>query len=171
MSKKIWGVLALLWVSPLLLAEESVREIELSVPLSGVVQQVLVEQGQSVKKGELLLKLDPRRYQIRLNYAEAALQEVEVEREDAELELTQQLELFERMVTTESDLKQAKRVMAKVQSKIAQRKALRDEAALNLEQTHLKAPVDGVVLKRYAEPGEVVSAHQYPSTLLLIGVK
>ena len=78
MSKKIWGVLALLWVSPLLLAEESVREIELSVPLSGVVQQVLVEQGQSVKKGELLLKLDPRRYQIRLNYAEAALQEVEV---------------------------------------------------------------------------------------------
>ena len=171
MCRKIWSLVVLLWWSLPLSAGESARHVELSLPVSGVVEQVLVDAGQSVKRGDTLLILDARRYQIQLNYAEAALQAVMVDLEDAELELSNQLDLFERMVTTESDLKEAKRVVAKVRAEILQQKALRDEALLNVEQTVLKAPRDGVILKRHAEPGEVHVIRDRATTLLLLGVE
>ncbi len=168
MSRKIGGLLVLL-LNFSVVAEEQGRTVELGLPLSGVVQQVLVTQGDPVKAGALLLKLDPRRYQYRLNRAQAVLQAAQVELEDVELELNNQLDLFERMVTTESELKRAKRAAARVRAAVAQREAERDEAALELELTTLKAPLDGVITERLAEPGEVISSH-HPATLLLLQV-
>lgn len=170
MSRKIWGVIALLLMGPLQ-AEEEGRSVALGMPLSGVVAQVLVEEGQQVTVGTVLLKLDPRRYQYQLQFAEAALKELQVEQEDLQIELEQQLELFERMVTTESDLKRAKRKAAVIEAKIAQKQALRDIAALDLERTTLKAPLDGIVSRRLAEPGMVVSQEGEPVTLLILKVK
>lgn len=168
MSRKMGGVVALLF-SFTVLAQEQGRMVELGMPLSGVVQQVLVTPGQQVKTGELLLKIDPRKYQYRLKRAQAALQVAQVELEDVELELNNQLDLFERMVSTESELKRAKRAAARVEAEVAQREAERDEAVLELEWTQLKAPLDGVISQRLAEPGEVVSSH-HPTTLLLLRV-
>lgn len=172
MNRKVIGPLVgLLGVlmNPMIHAQEQGRTIELALPLSGVVQQVLVEAGQRVQRGELLLKIDPRRYQYRLNRAEAALKAVQVEAEDMALELSDQLELYERMVTTESELKRVQRAAAKVDAQVAQRAAERDEAALDLEQTVLKSPLGGVVVQRLAEPGEVLSRH-HPAPVLLLQV-
>ncbi len=163
------GLLLSLLFNAVAFAEEQGRTVELSLPLSGVVQQVLVQQGDAVQQGQALLKIDARRYQLRLNRAEAALQAARVEAEDVAVELNNQLDLYERMVTTESDLKQAKRDAARADAVIAQRTAERDEAALDLEWTVLKAPLDGVIRQRLAEPGEVVSRH-HPTSLLLLQV-
>ncbi len=172
-------VVGLLWLflglSSVTSAQEAVSEsegrlVELSIPLSGVVHRVLVEAGQLVEQGEVLLKLDARRYQYRLNHAQAVIEEIQVELEDLELELNNQLELFERMVTTETELKRAKRRVAQARAQLAQRQALRDEAQLNLELTTLVAPINGVVAERYAEPGEVIS-EESPVPLLLLRVQ
>jgi RND family efflux transporter MFP subunit len=168
MSRNRAGLLMLLW-SLTAAAEGPERRIELGLPLDGVVQEVVVEAGQQVRQGAVLLRLDPRRYQFRLNHAEALLDASRVELEDVELELKNQIELFERMVTTESELKRARRAAARVRAEIAQHQAMRDEAALELEWTVLKAPLDGVVVERFAEPGEVISSH-HPATLLLLKV-
>ncbi len=171
MNSRVWSSVLLWGVSHWALADAPGRTVDLGVPLSGVVESVAVEVGEQVKAGQELLKLDARRYRIRLQYAEAALSEVEVDLSDAQLELDRQEELYERMVTTESDLKAAKRAVARIQAQIVQRRALRDEAQLDLERTVLKAPREGVVIERGAEPGEVVSGRDHPPVLIRLGVQ
>ncbi|MBT7308853.1 MAG: biotin/lipoyl-binding protein [Gammaproteobacteria bacterium] len=162
-------LLSLLLWSSLVKAEEAVASIRLSLPLSGVIQEVWVKQGDRVKQGARLLRLDPRRFQYRLAAAEANLQVAEADREDSRRILAEQIDLFERMVTTENELRSAKLTAARVDARIAELQAVRDEAALNLELSELRAPRDGTILQRLAQPGEVTIAEQQPPVLLLLG--
>lgn len=168
---KRWRALLLAALSFSVVAEQDpLTPVELSVPVSGVVKQVVVRVGEEVNAGQLMLRLDPRRFEIRLRGAEAALQEAEVELADAQRNLLNEEDLFERMVTTENDLRLAQQAVDRVRARIGQRQAARDEAALDLELSVLRAPQGGVVLERHAEPGEVVSARTHPPILLVLGV-
>ena len=168
---KRWGAVVLMTLSVSVTAEQvPLASVELAVPVSGVVQKVLVESGDSVEAGQLLLQLDPRRFEIRLRGAEAALQEMRVELGDAQRNLLNEEDLFERMVTTENALRLARQAVERIHAKIGQREAIRDEAALNLEFCALRAPQAGVIVERRAEPGEVVSSAIQPPVLLILGV-
>ncbi len=173
MNRVVLGVVVWLVASVAAAQEEAVqqRTVRLALPLSGVVESVLVEPGARVEKGQTLLRLDTRRYEIRLRAAEAGLNEIEVDLAEAALELSRQQELFERLVTTESDLNEAQRAVSRLKAQMIQREAVRDEALLDLERTVLNAPRDGVVLERRVEPGEVVSDQAAPQVLILLGVQ
>ena len=148
------------------LFDRPVTPIRLSLPVSGVVQEVLV------KVGATLLRLDPRRFQYQLAAAEAALRVAEADFEEAERDLNFQKELLERMVTTENEMRTARLNGVRAEAAVAALIAARDEARLNLELSELKAPKDGVVLERHYHPGEVInSEQQQPPLLIRFGVE
>ncbi|HIJ21936.1 MAG: efflux RND transporter periplasmic adaptor subunit [Gammaproteobacteria bacterium] len=154
------------------LFDRPVTPIRLSLPVSGVVQEVLVKVGDRVKKGATLLRLDPRRFQYQLAAAEAALRVAEADFEEAERDLNFQKELLERMVTTENEMRTARLNGVRAEAAVAALIAARDEARLNLELSELKAPKDGVVLERHYHPGEVInSEQQQPPLLIRFGVE
>ncbi len=171
MSRKVSVFLGMLLFSAIAQAESTPTPIALGIPLSGVVQQVMVEAGDRVESGQELLRLDPRRYQIRMRRAEAQLEQVEAELRLAEEELADEQDLFERLVTSERGLRDAQHRVATIRAQVEQRRAERDEAALDLELSVLRAPLAGVVLERRSSPGEVVSGSDHPQILILLGVE
>lgn len=147
------------------LAADSVR---LTTPVSGVVKAVFVEPGQRVKKGDKLLALDDVRFQAKLMEAEAGVTRAKQEAEDAEKDLKRAEELYARGVssTTELDAVKLRHVRAGASLKEAQARQI--IAQKNLDDTVLRAPFDGVVKSREAEPGMFVPAELNPPVLLIL---
>ncbi len=143
--------------------------VRLTTPVSGVVKEVYVQVGQRVKKGDKLLALDDTILKARVMEAEAGLAKVQQEADDANREFNRAQELYDRGVssTTEFDAAKLKHARATASAKEAEARLI--IAQKNLEYAVLKAPFDGVVKVREAEPGLYVPANLSPPTLIVLG--
>lgn len=120
----------------------SQEEVKLSFKIGGIVQRMLVKEGQFVKKGQLLARLESTEINAQVDQAQAAL-------EKADRDLTRGQSLYEDTVATLEqiqDLTTAKEV-AEATLKIA---------AYNQRYAEIYAPVSGRILNRMAEAGELV---------------
>lgn len=156
--------LSVLAATPLWAADR----IELTTRVSGVVDQVLVTVGQHVKKGKVLLQLDKTILQARLDEAAAEQTRAEADAEDSKLDLGRAQELFDRTVSSTTELNAAKLRDARVQAALAIASARRVIAQRNLSDTELKAPVDGTISAVPGAPGTVVTAECQPKTLVVM---
>lgn len=132
----------------------------LSSKVPGLITDVLIDENFKVHKGDVLAKIDERDY---IN----ARNELSSELDSAQAKLTQVQKNFRRnqnllkdraipqeeMDAAQSQFDEAKARVDAIQSKLAQ-------AELNLEFTKLRAPDDGTIGKKSAEPGMVVSTTQ-----------
>ena len=156
-----WGVLA---APPLLAADK----VELTTRVSGVVDQVLVKAGQSVKKGAILLRLDKTILQARFDEAVAEQARAQADEADAKREFDRAQELFNRTVSSTTELDAAALRQARAQATLSAATARRVIAQKNLDDAELKAPFDGVVGAVPGAPGTVVAADCQPKTLVIL---
>jgi RND family efflux transporter MFP subunit len=162
------------WGSPLALAVDVPavlqwsQRVELSTPVSGVVQAVNVEVGDRVRKGRVLLTLDPGRYRARVAASRGAVAKAAAEAAEAKRNLGRVQELYNRMVISTTELEQAQLRDARARGLLAETRARLQLEQRNLDDTVLRAPFDGVVLARQAQPGQAVAAGLRPQTLLVL---
>lgn len=133
------------------------EKVEIKSKVSGQVLKVFVDAGDKVKKGQLLLQLDPVDYQRQVARTEADVAAAKNALEFSELSLSRRENgLKERGVaqmdvdTAASDVR-AKKVA--VQTATVAYNAAEDQ----LRYTHIVAPMDGTVTERGIQPGEVVT--------------
>ena len=119
------------------------RSIALSFATLGTVEQVMVEEGQEVKKGDVLAKLVSRSYEDALAMAEANLNQAE--------DAYRRLEPMHRNGTL-ADVKMVEVETARQQARLAA-----SIARKNLDDTSLRSPVNGVIADRNVEPGASAS--------------
>lgn len=155
-----WGVLA----APQLWAAE---KIELTTRVSGVVDQVLVKVGQRVSKGTVLLRLHKTILQARLDEAAAEHARAQADEGDAKRELERAQEMFNRTVSSTSELDAALLRHVRAQAGLSAANARRVIAQQNLNDADLKAPLAGVVAGLPGGPGTVVTAECQPKTLVI----
>jgi len=150
--------------SPLWAADK----VELTTRVSGVVEEVLVKPGQRVKKGAVLLRLDRTALQARLDEATAEQARADADEADARRELERAEELFNRTVSSVSELEAAtlRHVRAKAALSVANARLI--IAKKNLGDAELKAPFSGVVSSVPGGPGTVVTADCQPKTLVIL---
>ena len=138
----------------------------LSLPVSGVIEEVAIAIGDRVEAGQRLLALDTRVYRAELRRAEAVLAEQQEVRAEARREWERARELFDRTVMSERDLQLAKNAMLAAEATYAAAQAARTRAAWELEMSVLKAPVTGRVVSLRAYPGQVVVSRDRAPALL-----
>lgn len=143
--------------------------VSLTTPVSGVVKEVYVQVGQKVKKGDKLLALDDTILRARVMEAEAGFLRVKHEAEDADRDLKRAQELYDRGVSSTTEFDNAKLRHARATANAREAEARLIMARKNLEDSVLKAPFDGVVKAREAEPGMYVPAQLDPPTLIVLG--
>lgn len=127
-------------------------EIKLSFRIAGPINEVYVDEGDFVKKGEIVAKIDPRDYKVQLQATEAKYKEVkaEVERITA---------LYKKDKVSENDYDKAVSGLKQITAKYnAHKNALAD--------TDLKAPFTGHINKIYFESGETVDAGMPVASLI-----
>jgi len=144
------------------------QRVELSTPVSGVVQAVNVEVGDLVKKGQILLTLDNTAYLARVAENKSEVTRLNAEVEEAKRDMARVQELYHRTVVSTTDLDQAKLRMVQSQSMLAEARARLRQNQKALDDTTLRAPFDAVVVIRQAEPGLSVAAGLKPQMLLTL---
>ncbi len=149
---------AWLVIGSLLTGAAQAADIELSTRVSGVVDEVFVKTGQSVKKGAVLLRLSKVIYQAQVDEANAEIERLRAEEAEAKRDLDRAQELYSRTVssTTELDSAKLRHIRAKSASTVAESRFT--IAKKNLADTELRAPFNGVVAAVPAAPGVVVVA-------------
>lgn len=143
-------------------------KVELTTRVSGVVDEVLVKPGQRVKKGAVLLRLGKTILQARLDEAVADHLRAQADEADAKREFERAQELYNRTVSSTSELEAATLRHARAQAGLTAAAARRAIARKNLEDAELRAPFDGVVSALPGGPGTVVTAECQPKTLVVL---
>ena len=144
------------------------ERVELTTRVSGVVEEVLVKSGQRVKKGAVLLRLDKTVLQAQLDEATAEQARAEADAGDARRELERAEELFNRTVSSTSEVEAATLRHARAKAALSGANARRVIAQKNLADAELKAPFNGVVKSVPGGPGTVVTADCQPKTLVIL---
>jgi len=122
------------------------EEANLMFDVAGIVTEILVKEGQKVTKGAVLAKLNPRDYQNRYDESKAQY-------ELAKVNLNRFAILLKSNTVSRSEYDQKL-----ADYKVAE--ASLDTAKKALEDTHIKAPYDGIIAKRFVEEHESVLAKQ-----------
>lgn len=144
------------------------EQVELTTRVSGVVEEVLVKPGQRVKKGAVLLRLDKTVLQAQLDEATAEQTRADADEEDAGRELERAEELFNRTVSSTSELEAATLRHARAKAALSAASARRVIAQKNLADAELRAPFNGVVRSVPGGPGTVVTADCQPKPLVVL---
>jgi RND family efflux transporter MFP subunit len=146
------------------------QELVLGAEVAGLrVAEVAVEEGDAVRQGQLLVRLEDAVPAAQLARAEAGLAEAAAALENARAELSRAVELSRTQNTPRQVLEQRQSATRQAEARLASARASRDESRARLEQTRLLAPFNGVVLKRAVLPGAVTSIGQEMVRLLRDG--
>lgn len=147
-------------------------EVEVKSKAGGEIISFLFEEGYNLSKGEVAVRLDPETEKSRVNQAhadlliaEAGLEKAGIMLKDEELKLKRQKSLFEDKVISRQALDNAIIAAEKAKSdvKIAEAGLIRAEESLKeandrLEDTEIKAPLAGTILRKYVEEGQVIAS-------------
>lgn len=144
------------------------QRVELSTPVSGVVQAVSVTPGTRVRKGQTLLQLDDRIYAARVDEAAAAVARQQDEDAEARRDLKRVQELYDRGVISTTELDLARLRQATASGRLGEARARYRQEAKNRADSVLRAPFDALVVARLAEPGQAVAAGLQPQALLVL---
>ena len=158
------------------------KEVKISSDVSGEIIALPVKEGMQVKKGDLLVKINPDLYQSGLKRAKAAVQNARANLSQAEARLIsaeqdykRNKQLFDKGIISKADFDKAETnyKVALANKKAAEfsvnsAMATLNEAQDNLSRTTIYAPISGTISKLNVEPGErVVGTKQMTGTEIM----
>lgn len=129
----------------------SIRHIELRALERGYVEKIFIDEGQHVKKGQLLFQIMPKLYQ-------AEQQKATAEANFANIEYQNTKSLTDRNVVSPNELAMAKAKLDKAKAELAL-------TNVHLQFTEVRAPFDGIIDRFQVRPGSLVSEGDLLTTL------
>jgi HlyD family secretion protein len=133
-----------------------ITDVQISAYVPAKIIRLPVEEGDTVKKGRLLVQLDDTEYRAAVNQAKAQLASAKASLEQAQLVHDRKKELFERKLSSKEEYDMAKTEFDLAQARHEQAAASLDQAEYNLSKTTITSPMKGVVTALNAEVGEIV---------------
>lgn len=121
------------------------QDIEIYAQVSGKIVRLCVQEGQKVRKGEILFIIDQIPYQAALRTATANVRSAMAQVETAKLDYDSKQMLFRENVISEYDLSTVKNTLAVAEAQLELAQAEEINARNNLSYTEVKSPSDGVV--------------------------
>ena len=144
---------------------EAVESVDLRPRVSGYIDRVNYEEGQEVRKGEVLFTIDSRSYRAELARAQADLARARSQAELGRSEAARAKKLSELQAISTESYEQRRSAAAEAQANVAAAQAAVDAARLNLEFTQVRAPISGRAGRALVTAGNLVSAGDAASVL------
>lgn len=132
--------------------------VSLEARVSGQMLTVNFIEGQKVRKGQLLLQIDPRPYQAALDQAKGTLAKDEANLKNMQAEAQRYNALYQAGVISKESQQLQVSNAGQAEGTIAADKAAIEAAQVNLGYTRIYSPIDGVVGLRQVDPGNIVNA-------------
>jgi RND family efflux transporter MFP subunit len=147
--------------------------VQIAPDVGGLVTKVSVQHDQEVKRGDVLFVVDPARYRLALQQADAAIKAARANLDEARREVARNEKLGD-LVPSET-LEQSRAKVEALAASLDQAQVARSVAALNLQRTVVRSPTDGYVAEAsvrvgdYASPGRPMLAVLDKSSLRVEG--
>lgn len=130
-------------------------QVAVAFRVSGYVETVNVEEGDRVKKGTVLATIRRADYAEKLGQASASHAEAQAALSNAQNDLDRAQKLFAENALTKTELDAALANVEVNRARVSRGRAVAGEAGLALGDTTLVAPIDGVILRRNIERGDL----------------
>ena len=140
--------------------------ITVTTRVDGQLMAVRYKEGDKVNKGDSLVEIDPRPFQVQLAQAQAQLLKDQAALQNAQIDLKRYEDLITKNAVSQQILQTQRSTVAQAQATIKTDQANIDSANLNLTYSHITAPISGRIGLRLVDPGNFVSAGA--STPLLV---
>lgn len=135
-----------------------VERIDVKSKASGEIIELPVEEGDLVTRGTLIARLDPTTAQNDYDQSSADFLVAEVALKQQKTELARQQDLFDRGLTSESVLDNARLGHQQATAQVVRARAMLSTARERLDDTEIRSPIDGIVLTRPVESGQIISS-------------
>jgi multidrug efflux system membrane fusion protein len=145
---------------------EAVEEVQVRARVGGFVTSVEFRDGAFVKTGDLLYVIDARPFEAVAEQAEGQLADARAKAELARRELDRALTLNQTQAVSDSIVDQRRQALQAARAAQMQAEGLLKAAHLNIEFTHVVAPIGGRVSRHLVTVGNLVQGSEGTSTLL-----
>ena len=145
---------------------DPVESVEIRPRVSGYITEIHFEAGAIIKKGDLLYVIDPRPYQADFDRAAAEVDRMDAQLKLAQIELNRAKELRDKNTISASEFDQKAATYQGAAAAKSSAEAAKNFAALNLEFTQIKSPVDGRVSDQRITIGNLVQPGAGPESVL-----
>jgi RND family efflux transporter MFP subunit len=144
----------------------AVDSVEVRARVSGYLDAIHFQDGQIVRKGDPLFTIDRRPFETALAQARASLDQAKANLAFAEADLQRALSVAVGTVITQQTLDQRNQAKRVAQANVAAQEQAVRQAALDVEFTELRAPVEGRIGDRRVAVGNIVTGGTSGTTLL-----
>ncbi|MBO5418742.1 MAG: efflux RND transporter periplasmic adaptor subunit [Bacteroidales bacterium] len=139
-------------------AISGVQTVEIRPQVSGMITDILIEEGESVHKGQVLFIIDQTPYKAAYEIAVANVKSAEASLSTAQLVYESNKDLYEQDVISEFDLMTAQNNLTEAEARLTLCKAEEVNASNNLSYTEVRSPVNGVASMIPYRVGALVSS-------------
>lgn len=147
---------------------EAFERVQVTARVAGVVDKVAFTEGQEIKTGQTLVIIDSERYALSVNSSKAALEKAQASQKDVEGQVSRRegaMAAHPGLIPGEElETYRTKTLTAKADTSVAQENL--KTAQINLRDSAVRAPMDGIIQTRTVETGQYVNAGTVMATLL-----
>lgn len=146
----------------------AVRAVSVGTQVSGQISELLVDFNDTVKKGQLLARIDPILQQQAVTDAYASLERAQAQALQAQRDHNRNGELMSAGLVARSTFETTDSSLDVARANVKSAQVALERAKRNLEYTNIYAPIDGVVVERNVDLGQTVAASLSAPQLFLI---
>ncbi|MDR6783489.1 membrane fusion protein (multidrug efflux system) [Pedobacter africanus] len=136
---------------------EGIQNVDIRPKVDGFIEKIYVDEGATVKKGQLLFSINAPQYEQQVRTASAAISSAEADVNAAQLQVNKTKPLVEKDIISKYDLDAAQLTLQSRKAALAQARAELVNAKVNLGYTRITSPVDGVIGSIPFKTGSLVS--------------
>lgn len=147
---------------------DAFERVAVTARVAGGVEKVQLIEGQVVQRGQTLVEIDPERYRVAVDAAEAALQKASAGRSEAEAGYARRQAASAKNpgLIRGEEVETWRTKVQTAAAEVASAQAALQQARLNLRDAFVKAPVSGVIQTRTVETGQYVAVGTVLATLV-----
>ncbi len=145
---------------------EAIQEVQVRARVGGFVNSVEFKDGAIVRAGDLLYIIDPRPFEAVVLQAEGQLADARAKGELARRDLERGLTLVQTSAVSEQVVDQRRQALQAARAAGTQAEGALRAAQLNVEFTHVVAPITGRISRHLMTPGNLVQGSEGSATLL-----
>jgi len=147
---------------------QPIDQVDVGTEVSGTVSKIFTDFNKQVKKGQVLLEIDPLKAKVRVEQTKAAYRSAANEMTYQNRNYERTKELFQKNSVAATELETAEYRYKNAQNSLVNARSNLEQAELDLANCTIKSPIDGIVLSRAVEEGQTVAASLSAPTLFTL---
>ncbi len=134
----------------------AIRNVEIYARVKGYLEEIYVDEGQEVRKGQILFRINDEEYQAELAKAKANLQSAIADAKAAQLEVSRIKLLVDKKIISKIEWEVAETRVLAAKAKIEEARSAQTNATIHVARTRIRAPFNGVINRIPYKAGSLI---------------